>query len=134
MKIGYTSGVFDLFHVGHLNLLENAKSKCDMLVVGICSDALVFKLKRRHPVIPLEDRIRIVRALKCVDSVVVKSVDNEVLMAQSVKANIVFKGDDWKNTLKWLNLEKKFKAIGVKVVYFPYTKGISSTKLRGLVK
>jgi len=131
MIVGFASGVFDLFHVGHLNLLENAKSKCDRLVVGVCSDALVFKLKRRETVIPLTERLRIVKALKCVDAVVVKSVDNEVLMAQSVKANIVFKGDDWKNTLKWLNLEKKFKAIGVKVVYFPYTKGISSTKLRG---
>lgn len=133
MIVGFTSGVFDLFHVGHLNLLERAKNKCDRLVVGVCSDELVFKLKRRHPVISLETRLRIVKALKCVDSVVVKSVDNEVLMAQSVKASIVFKGDDWKNTSKWLNLEKKFKAIDVKVVYFPYTKGVSSTKLRGLI-
>ena len=134
MKIGYTSGVFDLFHVGHLNLLEKAKQNCDFLVVAVCGDALAFDLKRKKPIINMIDRMRIIKALKCVDRVVIKSIDNEVLMAISVKANIVFKGSDWKNTEKWDYLNSKFKRLGIKTKFFPYTKQISSTKLRRLIK
>lgn len=131
MIVGYTSGVFDLFHVGHLNLLQKAKANCDFLVVAVCSDELVMKLKNKKPIIPLTDRLRIVGALKCVDRVIIKFSDDEFLLARSVDANVIFKGSDWKGTGKWVELGKKFKKMGIKVRFFPYTKGISSTKLRG---
>ena len=133
MKIGYTSGVFDLFHVGHLNLLEKAKANCDYLIVGVCSDVLAFELKGKKPIINMVDRIRIINALKCVDRVVVESVDNKILYWHSLKFNIIFKGSDWKGTKKWVELEKQFKKVGVKVQFFNYTKGISSSKLRCLL-
>jgi glycerol-3-phosphate cytidylyltransferase len=133
MKIGYTSGVFDLFHIGHLNLLERAKLNCDKLIVGVCSDKLAFDLKGKKPVICLEDRLRIVRALKCVDEVCIKPIDDEFFMAQTVNADIIFKGSDWKGTKKWIELEKRFDKIGVRTKFFLYTKKISSSKLRGLL-
>lgn len=130
MVIGFTSGVFDLFHVGHLNLLERARKDCDFLVVAVCSDSLAFKVKGKKPVIPLEERIRIVGALKCVDRVVVESKDDKLLYWKAFKFNKIYKGSDWKGTKKWLDLEKEFKKIGVKVVYFPYTESVSSSKIR----
>jgi len=130
MKIGYTSGVFDLFHVGHLALLEKASRDCDFLIVAVCSDKLAFDLKGRKPIIPFEDRFRIISSLKCVNRVICKAVDDEFLMAKSVQANVVFKGDDWKATQKWLVLEKKFKAEGIKVKFFPYTQKVSSSSIR----
>ena len=134
MIIGFTSGVFDLFHVGHLNLLENAAKECDLLFVGVCSDELTFKLKRRKPIIQFKDRLRIVSALSCVSKVIPKTFDDDLFYAKSVNAKIVFKGSDWQDTQKWLGLQKKFDKEGIKIQFFPYTRGISSTKLRGLVK
>lgn len=131
MKIGYTSGVFDLFHVGHLNLLEKAKANCDYLIVGVCSDRLALDLKGKLPVINMVDRIRVVKSLKCVDRVVVESVDNKLLFWNALKFNIIFKGSDWKGTAKWVGLQKQFKDLGVEVKFFPYTKKISSSLLRG---
>jgi glycerol-3-phosphate cytidylyltransferase len=133
MKIGYTSGVFDLFHVGHLNLLQKAKANCDFLVVAVCSDNLTFDLKGYYPVVEDVDRMRILSALSCVDRVVLKGSSDEFLMVKAVGANIVFKGSDWKGSKKWVELEKRFKKERIKVKFFPYTKGISSTKLRGLL-
>lgn len=133
MIIGYTSGVFDLFHVGHLNLLENARKNCDFLVVAVCNDAFVVQLKGHKPVIKLEDRMRILSALRCVDRVIVKGFDNEYLLAKSVGADIVFKGSDWEKSKKWIDLKKKFSKEGIKVKFFSYTEGISSTRLRGFL-
>ncbi len=126
--IGYTSGVFDLFHIGHLNLLRNAKGMCDKLVVGVTVDELVT-YKGKKAMMPFEDRAEIVRAVKYVDAVVPQYDMNKLAMCKKLKANVLFVGDDWYDTPKWQKIEEELKALGVKVVYFPYTKGISSTKV-----
>lgn len=126
MVIGYTAGVFDLFHIGHLNLLKNAKGMCDKLVVGVSTDELVL-YKNKKPVIPFEERLEIVRNIKYVDSVVAQENMNKLEMCRKLKAEILFVGDDWYNTEKWNKYEEEFKKNGIKIVYFPYTKGTSST-------
>jgi glycerol-3-phosphate cytidylyltransferase len=133
MIIGLTTGVFDLFHIGHLNLLENAKNNCDFLIVAVCTDELAYELKGKKPLIPFEDRKRIIASLRCVDRVVEEYVDKKVLLAKAYDANIIFKGSDWKNTKKWLKLEKELKTINVKVKYFNYTDGICSSKIRRIL-
>lgn len=125
-KIGYTTGVFDLFHIGHLNLLKNAKGMCDKLVVGVSSDKLV-EYKNKKSVIPFEERIEIVRNIKFVDAVIPQNDMDKFSIWKKIKFDIMFVGDDWFNTEKWNDLEKKFNEVGVKIVYFPYTKGVSST-------
>jgi glycerol-3-phosphate cytidylyltransferase len=131
MIIGFTSGVFDLFHVGHLRLLEKAKKNCDFLIVGVCSDKLSKSLKHKRPVVSCVDRCDIVSALRCVDQVIVKKTDDDVYYSLQFNANLVFKGSDWANSLKWKRYEREFKAHNISVVFFPYTKRISSTKIRG---
>ena len=126
--IGYTSGVFDLFHVGHLNLLRSAKGMCDKLVVGVTVDELVT-YKGKHAMIPFEDRAEIVRSVKYVDAVVPQHDMNKLEMCKKIKANILFVGDDWYATDKWRKIEKELQEEGVRVVYFPYTKGVSSTQI-----
>jgi glycerol-3-phosphate cytidylyltransferase len=126
MVIGYTAGVFDLFHIGHLNLLKNAKGMCDKLIVGVSTDELVL-YKNKKPVIPFEERLEIVRNIKYVDGVVAQENMNKLEMCKKLKAEILFVGDDWYNTEKWNNYEEEFKKNGIKIVYFPYTKGTSST-------
>lgn len=137
MKIGYTTGVFDLFHIGHLNLLKKAKEKCDYLIVGVTVDELVA-YKHKQAVIPFVERIEIVKAIKFVDEVVPQTSMDKMEAWQRLKFNVMFVGDDWKNTPKWDVYEKQFSQVGVEIVYFPYTKGTSSTlinetlhKLRG---
>ena len=124
--IGYTTGVFDLFHVGHLNLLKNAKGLCDKLIVGVTSDDLVA-YKNKKAVINQSERIEIVRNIKFVDAVVVQNDMDKFKMWERLKFDIMFVGDDWFDTPKWKDLDKKFKSVGVKIIYFPYSKGISST-------
>lgn len=126
MIIGYTAGVFDLFHIGHLNLLKNAKGMCDKLVVGVTTDDLVL-YKGKHAMIPYEDRLEIVRSIKYVDAVVPQSDMDKVTMCKKLDAKILFVGDDWYNTEKWKDYEKECEDNGIQVVYFPYTKGVSST-------
>lgn len=126
--IGYTSGVFDLFHIGHLNLLKNAKGMCDKLVVGVTVDELVT-YKGKHAIIPYEDRAEIVRSVKYVDAVVPQYDMDKLEMCKKLKANVLFVGDDWYDTEKWQIIEKELKTIGIRVVYFPYTKGVSSTQI-----
>ena len=126
MTIGYTAGVFDLFHIGHLNLLKNAKGMCDKLVVGVTTDDLVL-YKGKHAMIPYEDRLEIVRSIKYVDAVVPQSDMDKVSMCKKLDAKILFVGDDWYNTDKWKDYEKECEANGIQVIYFPYTKGVSST-------
>ena len=126
MLIGYTSGVYDLFHIGHLNLLRNAKGMCDKLIVGVTTDELV-SYKNKRAVIPYNERVEIVRSIKYVDSVIPQENMDKFEMWQKVKFDIMFVGDDWFNTPKWEEIEKKFNEVGVRIVYFPYTKGTSST-------
>lgn len=126
--IGYTTGVFDLFHVGHLNLLKNAKGMCDKLVVGGTVDELV-SYKGKKAMIPFEDRIEIVRSCRYVDAVVPQYDMDKLTACKKLGATILFVGDDWYGTDKWRQYEKDFAQVGIKIVYFPYTKGISSTKI-----
>jgi glycerol-3-phosphate cytidylyltransferase len=128
MIIGYTSGVFDLFHIGHLNLLKNAKGMCDKLVVGVTTDELVL-YKNKKAIIPFQDRIEIVRNIKYVDAVVVQENMDKLVMCKKLKADVLFVGDDWYNSDKWNTYEKEFSAFGIRIIYFPYTNGVSSTQI-----
>ena len=124
--IGYTAGVYDLFHVGHLRILQKAKSLCDKLIVGVTSDDLV-KYKYKKPVIPFNERSEIVASTKYVDTVVAQETMNKMEAWDKLKFDIMFVGDDWYNTDKWQEIESRFNTLGVKIIYFPYTKGTSST-------
>lgn len=128
MTIGYTTGVYDLFHIGHLNLLKNAKGLCDKLIVGVTVDDLVT-YKGKHAMIPFEDRIEIVRSCKYVDAAVPQYDMDKLTACKKIGATILFVGDDWYATPKWQEYEKDFEAAGIKIIYFPYTKGISSTQI-----
>lgn len=135
MRIGYTCGVFDLFHVGHLNLLERAKNHCDYLIVGVCSDEYVTKIKQKESVINENDRARILSALKCVDKAEVVSIEetlDKMLAWKRFGFNVLFSGSDWKGTDRFLETEKQFKDnnIDLEVVFFDYTQGISTTDLK----
>lgn len=128
MVIGYTSGVYDLFHIGHLNLLKNAKGLCDKLIVGVSTDKLV-EYKHKRPVIPFEERIEIVRSCKFVDAAIPQEELDKYKMWEKLHFDVLFVGDDWYNSPSWKEMEEKFSKVGVRVVYFPYTKGTSSTLL-----
>ncbi len=128
LVIGYTAGVYDLFHIGHLNLLKNAKGMCDQLVVGVTVDELVA-YKGKHSMIPFEDRIEIVRSIKYVDAAIPQYDMDKLTICKKLGATVLFVGDDWYGTEKWINYEKEFAKAGVRIVYFPYTKGVSSTKI-----
>lgn len=128
MIIGYTAGVYDLFHIGHLNLLKNAKGMCDKLVVGVTVDNLV-EYKGKKSMIPFEDRIEIVRSIKYVDAAIPQYEMDKLTACKKLGATVLFVGDDWYGTEKWNNYEKEFAEAGIKIVYFPYTKGVSSTKI-----
>ena len=128
MIIGYTAGVYDLFHIGHLNLLKNAKGMCDKLVVGVTVDELVL-YKGKKAMIPYSDRAEIVRSIKYVDAVVPQNDMDKLKMCKKLGASYLFVGDDWYGTEKWQKYEKEFSDAGIKIIYFPYTKGISSTKI-----
>ncbi|MDR2396155.1 MAG: adenylyltransferase/cytidyltransferase family protein [Endomicrobium sp.] len=126
MRIGYTSGVYDLFHIGHINLLKNAKGLCDRLIVGITVDELV-KYKSKLAVIPFEERIEIVRNIKYVDAAIPQTNLDKYETWKKLHFDILFVGDDWYNSPRWNSTEKKFKEVGVRVIYLPYTKNTSST-------
>ena len=128
MTIGYTTGVFDLFHIGHLNLMKNARGMCDKLIVGVTVDELVA-YKGKKAMIPFEDRIEIVRSIKYVDAAVPQYDMNKLEACKKLGATYLFVGDDWYGTEKWKTYEKEFEAEGIKIIYFPYTKGISSTQI-----
>lgn len=127
--IGYTAGVFDLFHIGHLNIIRKAKEHCDYLIVGVTTDEETFRLKNKTPVIPYEERKEIIKALKYVDEVYKESNSNKLHVWEELKYDLIVKGDDWKGRKKWVNYEKEFAKLDVKVQYFEYTKGTSSTIL-----
>lgn len=129
MIIGYTTGVYDLFHIGHLNLLKNAKGMCDKLIVGVTVDELVT-YKGKQALIPFEDCIEIVRSCKYVDAAVPQYDMDKLTACKKLGATILFVGDDWYATEKWKKYEKEFAKEGVKIIYFPYTQGTYSTQIR----
>ncbi len=128
--IGYAPGVFDLFHVGHLNVLREAKRRCDVLVAGVVSDAVVTRVKGIVPFLPLSERLAIVGAIDVVDQVYAEVTTDKLDSWNDVGFHRIFKGDDWRGTAKGDALEVRLGAVGVEVVYFPYTMHTSSTQLR----
>lgn len=134
MNLGYTTGVFDLFHIGHLNLLRNARSLCDRLMVGVTTDELLLAEKHKHAVIPLYERMEIVRAIEHVDAVIAQDTMDKMAIWEKVRFDTMFVGDDWYDTPRWRELEDEFTAVGVKIVYFPYTRGTSSTLINEVLE
>ena len=136
-KIGITVGVFDMFHTGHLNLLERCKEYCEELIVAVCDDDYVRDIKHKEPIICQEDRVRLIGALKCVDRAVLvnfEQTDNKMLLWETHKFDVLFSGDDWKGTERYLKTEKEFAPLGVSIEYLPYTQGISTTDLKNKIK
>lgn len=133
-KIGYTAGVYDMFHIGHLNVIRNAKELCDFLIVAVSTDELVQNYKHKTPIISFENRKKIVEAIKYVDLVVPQIDMDKKSAAISNQADVMFVGDDWKGTEKWNTIERTLKEVGIDVVYLPHTDGISSTMLRDILK
>lgn len=133
-RIGYTSGVFDMFHIGHLNILRRAKEQCDHLIVGVTSDDLCYSRKNKYPIINEQDRMEIVRAIRYVDKVVPQIDMNKFEVVKTLSADAVFVGSDWKGSDAWIKYEQEFASIGCDVVYLDHTDGISSTILREKIK
>lgn len=133
MIIGYTTGVFDMFHIGHLNIIREAKEKCDYLIVGVSTDELVQKEKNKKPVISYRDRVEIVKAIRYVDKVVPQENKDKYSAWQKYHFNKMFVGSDWKGTPQWNEYEKELAACNVEIVYLPHTDGISSTKLTKII-
>jgi glycerol-3-phosphate cytidylyltransferase len=129
-SVGYASGAFDLFHVGHLNLLKRAKDHCDVLLAGVVCDELLRSMKGIDPVIPLVERLEIVRNIRCVDEAHPAFLADKLAIWRELQFDIFFKGDDWRGTEKGVSLERAFNEVGVEVVYFPYTSSTSSAALR----
>ena len=133
-KIGYTTGVFDLFHVGHLNILKKAKEQCEYLIVGVSTDELVKEYKHTMPIIPYTERKEIVEGIKYVDKVVPQITREKFVAWEHLLFDVMFVGDDWKGDALFNQLENDFKRVGVEIVYFPYTKGVSSTIVKQKIK
>lgn len=129
-KIGYTTGVYDMFHIGHLNILRKAKEQCDYLVVGVTTDELCYKRKNKYPIINEKDRMTIVKAIRYVDEVIPQADMEKIRPVKELGADVVFVGSDWKGTEAWNDYEKQFAEIGCTVVYLDHTDGISSSDLR----
>lgn len=128
--IGYTTGVFDMFHIGHLNILRRAKEQCDYLIVGVSTDELVMHDKNKTPIIPFEDRFEIVKSIKYVDEVVPQIDKNKFGAWEKLHFNKMFVGSDWQGTPQWNEFEKQFASVNVEIVYLSHTDGISSSILR----
>lgn len=129
-RIGYAAGAFDLFHVGHLNILRHAKQQCDLLIAGVVSDEMLREVKGVQPFVPTAERAEIVRSVRYVDHVHIETVPDKLDVWREVGFTHFFKGDDWRGTEKGLRLERELGAVGVEVVYFPYTAHTSSSQLR----
>uniref|UniRef100_UPI0025CD41E7 4-hydroxythreonine-4-phosphate dehydrogenase PdxA n=1 Tax=Selenomonas sp. TaxID=2053611 RepID=UPI0025CD41E7 len=129
-KVGYTDGVYDLFHTGHLNMIETAKSQCEHLIVGVHGDDVVEGYKHRRPIINEEGRRRIIASVADVDEAVITRFRDKMKLWEKYHFDVIFIGDDWKGTERWNRFEKELAKIGVEVVYVPYTKGISTTEIR----
>jgi glycerol-3-phosphate cytidylyltransferase len=128
--VGYAPGAYDLFHIGHLNILKHAAENCDRLIAGVVSDEMLLRTKGRLPVVPLPERLEIVRSLRFVDDVHAEVVPDKIDTWRQVRFDVIFKGDDWRGTPKGEKLERDFAAVGVEVRYFPYTMHTSSSMLR----
>ncbi len=128
-KIGYTTGVYDLFHIGHLNILKRAKEQCDYLIVGVSTDELVQSYKNKTPVIPFDERIAIVEAIRYVDKVVPQTSMDKLAAWNELHFDAMFHGDDWKNSTMYDEYEKQFADVGVTLVFLPHTQGTSSTEI-----
>jgi glycerol-3-phosphate cytidylyltransferase len=133
-KVGYTTGVFDVFHVGHLNILERAKEQCDYLIVGVSTDELVQSYKHKTPVIPFEDRMRIVAAIRVVDRVVPQVNMDKREAWESLHYDVMFHGDDWKNTDMYNEEIRKLGEVGVDVVFLKHTPGVSTSELLAKIR
>ncbi len=129
-RIGYAPGVYDMFHIGHLNILRNSRLACDYLIAGVVSDEMALRAKGKTPVIPLPERLEIVRHVSFVDDAVEEDVASKLEMWERLKFDVIIKGDDWRGTEKGDKLERDFAAVGVEVFYLPYTVHTSSTMLR----
>ena len=134
MLIGYTTGVYDMFHVGHLRILQRARLECDRLVVGVTTDELSLGSKGKTPIIPFEERREIVSGLACVDQVVAQTSMDKMKAWQQWGFNKIFVGDDWAGTSRWESLQQDFAKVGVEIVFFPYTPHTSSTMLRSALE
>ena len=132
--VGYTTGVFDLFHIGHLRLLQRAKKRCDHLIVGVSTDELVEEYKNKRPVIPFEERVEIISALKCVDQVVPQTNRDKIAAYNEIKFDVMFVGSDWKGSELFTKVELELAKHGVDVVYFEYTNNVSSTALKSTLQ
>ena len=133
-KIGYTTGVFDMFHIGHLNILKKAKERCDYLIVGVSTDDVVLDYKHKKPIIPFEERIAIVSELKCVDRAVPQTSMNKMEAWKKFHFDALFHGTDWQNSEMYNNIIREFSDVGVDVVFLPHTEGISSTMLANILQ
>ena len=133
MIIGYTSAVYDQIHIGHLTLLKDARGLCDKLIVGVTTDALLREYKKKKAVIPFEERCEIVRSINYVHAVIAQENMNKFEAWEKLKFDIMFVGDDWYKTEKWCNYESRFNEVNVRIVYFPYTKGTSSTLINEIL-
>ena len=132
--VGYTTGVYDMFHIGHLNIIKKAKEQCDYLIVGVSTDELVQKEKNKTPVIPFNERVEIISALKYVDEVVPQVNKDKLEAYNKYKFDKMFVGSDWQGSPQWQKIEQQFKPLNVEIVYFPHTDGISSTDLTNVIK
>lgn len=128
--IGYAPGAFDLFHIGHLNILKHAKQRCDHLIAGVVSDEMLVQARGRGPVVPLAERLEIVKAVRYVDEAHAETLPDKLDTWRELHFDVFFKGDDWKGTARGRELERRFAEVGVEVVYFPYTVTTSSTIVR----
>ena len=131
--IGYTAGVFDMFHIGHLNRIKGAKEKCDYLIVGVNSDMLVEEYKNRRPIINQKDRLEIINSIKYVDEAVLVDTRDKKNAYDKYKFDILIAGEEWRNTESYLKAERDLKKLGVEIFYEPYTDGISSTILKKIL-
>lgn len=129
-KIGYTTGVFDMFHVGHLNILKRAKEQCETLVVGVTTDELCYKRKNKYPIVNERERMEIVAAIRYVDKVIPQADMEKIKPVRELGADAVFVGSDWKGTASWDQYERDFDEVGCTVVYLDHTDGVSSSILR----
>lgn len=128
-KVGYTTGVYDMFHIGHLNILKAAKEQCEYLIVGVSTDELVKEYKHKLPIIPFEERKAIVEAIRYVDQVVAQTTLDKLEAWKELHFDAVFHGDDWKGSSMYSDIEQKLSEVGCELVFFPYTKGLSSSLL-----
>lgn len=133
-KIGYTTGVFDMFHIGHLNILRNAKEQCEHLIVGVSTDEVVQTYKHKTPIIPFKERIAIVEAIKYVDEVVPQTTMDKFAAWENLRFEAVFHGDDWRGSEMYNEIEKKLNSVNVDMVFLPHTDGTSSTMLKDVLR